>query len=176
MRAEFDATAKDLMDSNNRIFRRSRGVRVWNIIHTVGTSAALTAFLLFLHFTQPTTLLPTLLLLSFVFIWSAVLRMLILKAYFKDLLSGQRCLHVVVELAPAGVELLQSGVRSFYEWRLIRDIRERKNSIEFLYDPIGLMIVRKKAFQTEEDVRKFFHEALRLWHDAKELSTGAGRD
>ena len=63
---------------------------------------------------------------------------------------------------------MQGGVRSFYQWTMIQDIQERKSSIEFLYDPIGLVIVRKRAFQTEEDGRKFLHEALHLWHDAKE--------
>lgn len=70
-----------------------------------------------------------------------------------------------VELAPTGILTERRGTQINFAWPNVEEIKETDDSIDFFMRNGGLVVVRKRAFASTEELRRFL--ALAAEHRAQ---------
>jgi hypothetical protein len=82
--------------------------------------------------------------------------------YYREQLGGDGPFVCEVELSPAGLITRQMGTETTLPWSHVASATEVSGGIEFIYRPMGALLVRERAFQTPEDREQFLALARRL--------------
>jgi hypothetical protein len=82
--------------------------------------------------------------------------------YYREQLGGDGPFVCEVELSPAGLVTRQLGAETTRPWSHVASVTEVSGGIEFTYRPTGVLLVRDRAFQTQESREQFLALALRL--------------
>ena len=81
-----------------------------------------------------------------------------LRQHFVEQFGGEGPFRCEVELAPEGLIVTQAGARTVRQWSSITAVNDTTDSIEFLARGSGSLVVRNRAFKSQEE----HHEFLRL--------------
>ena len=68
------------------------------------------------------------------------------EAFYRERLGGEGPFTCEVELTSAGVVSRQLGQELFHPWSHVASVSEVPGGIEFIYTPIGSLLVRDRAF------------------------------
>jgi hypothetical protein len=82
--------------------------------------------------------------------------------YYREQLGGDGPFICEVELSPAGLITRQLGAETIHPWSHVVSATEVSGGIEFIFGPMGALLVRDSAFQTPEGREQFLTLALRL--------------
>jgi len=82
------------------------------------------------------------------------------EALYREKLGGQGPFSCEVELTSEGVVSRQLGQELFHPWSSVRSLSEIPGGIEFMFTPIGSLLVRERAFH-EPKARAEFLAAAR---------------
>lgn len=164
MHVRFEATEDELLDATQRFLARSKVVRSWRWKDLIAASliAGVLPFIFF--FNRPATAI----------VWG-VLAALICAVYYpfahrrtveKRLRNfiretfGVRVPFICeVELTPVGVWVRQLNTQTTYEWESVAEINESEDSVEIFTREGSGVIVRKRAFESLQDQKRFIEIA-----------------
>lgn len=164
MHVRFEATEDELLDATQRFLARSKVVRSWRWKDLVAASfiAGLIPFILF--FSRPATA-----------IICGVLAALICAAYYpfshrrtvnkrlrnfiRETLGARVPFICEVELTPVGVWVRQLNTQITYEWESVAEIKEAEDSVEIFTREGSGVIVRKRAFESLQEQKRFIEIA-----------------
>jgi hypothetical protein len=82
-----------------------------------------------------------------------------LLKFYRDKLGGDGPFDCEVELTSEGLTTRQFGAEGKHAWTHIISAVEVDDGIEFKYRPMGVLIVRNRAFETAEARREFLRFA-----------------
>jgi hypothetical protein len=82
--------------------------------------------------------------------------------YYREQLGGDGPFVCEVEVSPAGLITRQLGAETTHPWSQVASATEVSGGIEFIYRPMGALLVRDRAFQTPAAREQFLALALRL--------------
>ena len=78
-----------------------------------------------------------------------------LVKYFRERLGGDGPFRCEVEITDAGIIARQLGAESRHSWAQVVAITEIPGGIEFVYRPLGALVVRDRAFATAQQRAEF---------------------
>ena len=82
-----------------------------------------------------------------------------LRKYYREQLGGERTFEVEVELLREGIRARQKGTQITFEWPSVDAIQETADSVDIGGLHGGLIVVRKRAFESPEAIRLFINQA-----------------
>jgi hypothetical protein len=82
--------------------------------------------------------------------------------YYREQLGGDGPFICEVELSSVGLIIRQLGSETTHPWPNVASATEVSGGIEFIYRPMGALLVRDRAFQTPESRQQFLTLALQL--------------
>ena len=164
MRVSFEFTVDDLVEGAERAVARSAVARSWRWQRVV-VSCALTAVVAYVLVPGPSE--NRLFAAAVVAVICAVLlrfstgggRKRRLQQYFREQFGGDGPFTCEVELTPAALVTMQRGARSERPWPMIRAIQVTDNSVDFITQGAGSVIVRNRAFKSREERDAFVNLA-----------------
>lgn len=152
MKVAFDFSAADLAEVASRATNRSPLVQQWRMrgYGMVGTLVGLLAFLAIPGDLLYRSLAAALIATPFFFAMSLApqRRPDRLVKYFRERLGGDGPFRCEVEITQVGIVARQLGAESRHSWAQVVSIAEIPGGIEFVYRPIGSLVVRDRAFAT----------------------------
>jgi hypothetical protein len=167
MRVQFEATLDDMVDAALRALTRSPSFSPYRWADNVGGAI----FTGLLSGAVVYWLIPEVredrLVVSIVagiagLVLFPILRMWItkrrLRRYYRELLGSSSPFSVQVESSPKGICVKQKTGQVIYEWRLIDSIRETADSIDIYPRHGGIVVVRKRGFESAEQMQRFVEE------------------
>ena len=167
MKVSFEFTVDDLVDGAERAVARSGLVRGWRWQRLIVTCvlSALVAY-----FVVPgsderklfAALVAAVICAAILPFSSGSGRKRRLQRYFREQFGGDGPFTCEVELTPAALVTVQRGARSERPWAMIRAIQVTENSVDFLTQGAGSVIVRNRAFKSREE-RDAFVELARKY-------------
>lgn len=153
MKIQFEFSTADLAEVASRTVNRSPLVRRWRLRNTAA-SAVLLGLLAFAIVPWDVTIriAAGLVVALGVFVVIAYLLPrpggnIRTVAFYRERLGGDGPFRCEVELTPAGVVSRQLGQESYHPWAHVASVSEVPVGIEFVYTPIGSLLVRDRAFQ-----------------------------
>ena len=162
MKVSFEFTVDDLVDGAERAVSRSglvRGAR-WIRLGLTCTLSAIVAYLVVPEgskiFAAIVAVVITVAILPFS-LGSARRRKL--QQYVREQFGGDGPFTCEVELTPAALITMQRGARSERPWTLIRSIQVTDDSVDFITQGAGSVIVRNRAFKSREERDAFVNLA-----------------
>ncbi len=166
MKVSFEFMVDDLVDSAERTVARSGVIRGWRWQRLLVTCvlSAIVAYLV-VPGSEERKLFAALIAAA---ICAAILpfsgggRKRRLQQYFREQFGGDGPFTCEVELTPAALVTVQRGARSERPWSMIRAIQVTENSVDFLTQGAGSVIVRNRAFKSREE-RDAFVELARQY-------------
>jgi len=179
MRVQFDATLDDLVDVSLRALRRSKAVRSWrrvDYLSGVFLAAILAGLPLFLLLPEPpdTRLIFGLLAaLTAACLYPLVYNSVVkrqLRGFYREQVGGNCPFVVEVELSRAGVIAHQNGCTIGFDWTQVELIQETADSIDFYARQSGIVVVRKRAFDSTSSMLQFIDEARRYFDEVPHAS------
>jgi hypothetical protein len=156
VKVSFEFTIDDVVDGAARAVDRSPVVRGWRWQRLIG-SCGLSAFVA--YFIVPGSDGTKL----FAAIFTAAACGLVmhfnrgdarkrrLQQYFREQFGGDGPFTCEVELTPQALVTIQRGARVEREWSMIRAIQATDNSVDFITQGAGSVIVRNRAFKSKEE-------------------------
>jgi hypothetical protein len=175
MKVEFEFSTADLAEVASRSVNRSPLVHRWRRQNTVG--AAVVLGLLGFAFTPGTTAIR---LVSGCLFFCIPLLMALgpqhlarkrTQAFYRERLGSEGPFTCEVEITPAGVLSRQLGQELVHPWAHVASVSEVPEGIEFLFRPIGSLLVRSRAFPDLEARRQFLKMAQGLMLEGSPPST-----
>jgi hypothetical protein len=85
-----------------------------------------------------------------------------LVKYFRERLGGDGPFRCEVEIGEKGIVARQLGAESRHSWAQVASIGEIPDGIEFVYRPLGSLVVRDRAFATAQQRAEFLALARKL--------------
>lgn len=82
-----------------------------------------------------------------------------LKKYYQELISDQWPIHLEIELNENGVVARERDATTEIKWARFAKVEENNRSVEFTTKEGRLIVVRERAFKSEEEKRQFIHFA-----------------
>ena len=82
-----------------------------------------------------------------------------LRRHYRERLGGAGPFSCEVEIKSSGVTTNQAGTRITREWASILAVEDHGDSIEFVTKGAGTLIVRNRAFRSEQEWREFLEAA-----------------
>ena len=168
MKVQFEFSASDLAEVASRASDRSRVVQGWRWQGRM-TWAVLVSLLVYLLAPgQPTSRAVFAMLVCLLLV--VVIHRLsrtpgghsqMLK-YYREQLGGDGPFVCEVELSPAALVTRQLGAEITHPWSQVVSAAAVSGGIEFIYRPIGVLLVRDRAFKTLESREEFLALAHRL--------------
>ena len=76
--------------------------------------------------------------------------------------SAGTVFEVVVELTPDGLSFDQRNTRAVHAWRIVDEIEEDRGDVVFHVRYGNILIVRRRAFESDEARRMFVEKANQL--------------
>jgi len=98
-----------------------------------------------------------------------------LQEFYRERLGGDGPFTCEVELTSAGVVSRQLGQESLHPWSQVASVAEAPGGVEFVYRPIGSLLVRERAFP-DSQVRASFLSLARshITADAQAVAAAPG--
>ena len=168
MKVRFDFTAADLAEVAERSATRSRLVRGWRVEgHAIGAGfLALVVYVLTGGPLLARVGLAAVLGIGYFLViprltgpGSSRDRML---KYFREQLGGDGPFTCEVELSAQGLITRQMGVDTVHPWPKVASVEEVPGGIEFVYRPMGALLVRDRAFASAGERQEFLSLARKL--------------
>lgn len=161
MKVQFEFSTADLAEVARRTVDRSPLVRRWRARNVVagGVLCALLAFAftpgdLTMRLASGLLIAPAIFAIT-VYLFSRRNGRTRIKAFYRESLGGDGPFMCEVELTPAGVVSRQLGQELHHAWSHVASVDEIPGGIEFVYKPIGSLLVRDRAF-SDSTVRADF--------------------
>lgn len=152
MKVQFEFSTADLAEVTSRTVNRSPLIHRWRLRNT-GASAVLAGLLAFaivpgdLAIRIAAGLVIALgIFVVTMYLLSRPSRNMRTEAFYRERLGGDGPFTCEVELTSAGVVSRQLGQESYHSWSHVASVSEVPGGIEFVYMPIGLLLVRDRAF------------------------------
>ena len=155
MKVSFDFTVDDLVDAAERAVARSGVARGWRWQRLV-VSCTLAAIVAYVAVPGPdgTKLFSAVvaaILCAAILPFSSGGRRRRLQQYFREQFGGDGPFTCEVELTPQALVTVQRGARAERPWSMIRAIQVTDNSVDFITQGAGSVIVRNRAFKSREE-------------------------
>jgi hypothetical protein len=167
MKVSFEFTVEDLVDGAERAVARSSLMRGWRW-QRLAVTCILSAIVAYLVVPGPegrklfAAVIAAALCAAILPFSSGGGRKRRLQQYFREQFGGDGPFTCEVELTPAALVTVQRGTRSERPWPMIRAIQVTDNSVDFLTQGAGSVIVRNRAFKSREE-RDAFVELARKY-------------
>ena len=159
MKVAFDFTLDDLIDASERTLARSRVARGWRS-QAVWMSALLGgAIVWLLRGDVFLGLAGGALCAGLQVVFSRHTRKSRLLRYFRERLGSDGPYRCEVELTPEALVTVQNGVRTAREWSTVEAINDAQDAIEFYTRGAGTLVVRNRAFHSQEEWKSFLETA-----------------
>jgi hypothetical protein len=161
MKVSFNFTPRDLADVASRLTSRSRVARRWRMDANLRWSVLVGAIL---FAALPGDIAKRLIYcLCFAGALTYVLQLLSkrptsdarLTAYYREQLGGDGPFLCEVDLSDSGLHIVQLGVQATHAWNTIASIESCPEGVMFNYRPMGLLLVRERAFSTPQQKETF---------------------
>ncbi len=163
MKVAFDFSAADLAEVASRATNRSPLVQQWRMrgYGMLGTLVGLLAFLAIPGDLVYRSVAAGLIATPFFIAMGRQpqQRPQRLVKYFREPLGGNGPFKCEVELTQAGIIARQLGAESRHSWAQVVSITEIPGGIEFVYRPLGSLVVRDRAFATAQQRAEFLKVA-----------------
>jgi len=164
VKVQFDFTIDDVVDGAERAVDRSPIVRGWRWQRLI-VSCTLSAVIA--YFIVPGSDATKLFAAVFIAAVSALIvrfsrgdaRKRRLQQYFREQFGGDGPFTCEVELTPSALVTIQRGARAERPWPMIRTIQVTDNSVDFITQGMGSVIVRNRAFKSREERDAFVNLA-----------------
>ena len=165
MRVEFEVTPEDMVDAALRALDRSatyRNQRTRNVLMMAGIVGVLTFFAL--AYGLPGESLRSKFLIGvFAAVIGGVIQLFTerstverrLYAYSEEQLGTDEAVNFQVELTPGGILTEGQGTQVSYAWPNIEEIAETDDSVDFYMRNGGILVVRKRAFASAQEIQRF---------------------
>lgn len=156
MRVSFEFSVDDMVDGAERAVARSGVARGWRWQRLV-VSCTITAIVAYIVVpgSEGTRLFGA---VVAAILCGAILpfssgsgRRRRLQQYFREQLGGDGPFTCEVELTPQALVTVQRGARAERPWSMIRAIQLTDNSVDFITQGAGSVIVRNRAFKSREE-------------------------
>ena len=172
MRVRFATTLDDVVDANLRALSRSKVDQSWSWEDIV---YAVLFFGVFLYAVIPEDrAIRLLIFVSAMALWAVTYRHVggfftkrYFRRFFKERLGDDVPYDVTVELSPGGISTRWLAQRWDFEWASIETILETPDSVDFHTRFGGILVVRKRAFDSPGAMRQFVELAERYRADAE---------
>jgi hypothetical protein len=173
VRVEFNVTIDDFVDIAMRLSARSKVIRTWR-----WQGRVLTFFLTwFVGFVVTSGSTITKLIVALVLAGAITILYVTtyrrshakrLRELYRERLEINGPIKVEVEVTETNIIVKQMGNQTTYEWRNVKSIEEREDSIDVFLRDGGGIAVRKRGFGSNQETEEF----LRLCKNSVELSNG----
>lgn len=161
MRVQFEATLEEVVDVQMRSMARSAVARRWRRRSTLifALFVGLTVFLL-THSRPLLVQLPlalagaglAVLLYPRLYQRSAQKR---LRQLAEQYLGGAATVEIQVELAAEGMRVHQRNTDLLFPWADVEQIEQTEAGVEVVSASEGLLVVRRRAFASDEEIEQF---------------------
>jgi len=164
MKVKFEFTAADAADVAQRSSERSKTIREQRLLARTSW-AALLSFALFFVIDGPKimrAIYATFVFFALQFLWQRWFRSSNPSSYLKyyrERLGGDGPFVCEVEITPEGVSARQYGAEIRWPWSNVAEIVDTPGAVEFRCKPVGLLVVRDRAFQTAQERAEFLQAA-----------------
>jgi hypothetical protein len=168
LKVQFEFSASDLAEVANRASDRSRVVQGWRLQGRMTWAVLISLVVYAVTPGQPigravfAALICLLLVVVIPRLSRTSSRNNRMLRYYREQLGGDGPFVCEVELAPEGLITRQLGAETTHPWSRVASASEASGGIEFIYRPMGALLVRDRAFQTPESRQQFLALALRL--------------
>lgn len=178
MRVEFDASLDDMVDAAFRALSPSRSFSPYRWTDNLGGAifsglVAGTACYWVIPGSQEVRIVvagfagvASAALFPILRIWEIKQR---LRRYYREILGSYLPFSVEVELTPEGVCTKQKTGQTTYAWQQVESIRETADSIDVYARHGGLVVVRKRAFESAGQMQQFVEKAGSYLMHARQL-------
>ncbi|HEX7272592.1 MAG TPA: hypothetical protein VF420_10625 [Casimicrobiaceae bacterium] len=152
MKVQFEFTPADLAEVAGRTMNRSPLINRWRLRNSI-VGAVLVGLLVFVA--TPWEMAVRAIVAAVVVVVFFIVIFLLsrrrgasarLQEFYRERLGGDGPFTCEVELTPAGVVSRQLGQESLHPWAQVASVAEVPGGIEFIYRPIGSLLVRDRAF------------------------------
>jgi len=156
VKVSFEFTVDDVVDGAERAVARSGAVRGWRWQRLV-VSCTITAIVAYVVVPGSDTTklfgaVVTAILCAAILPFSTGSgRRRRLQQYFREQFGGDGPFTCEVELTPHALVTIQRGARAERQWSMIRAIQVTDNSVDFITQGAGSVIVRNRAFKSKEE-------------------------
>jgi len=168
LKVQFDFSAADLAEVAERSSNRSRTVRAWRM-QGYAVSAGVLAIVAYVLVDGPQAIrigVAACVALALCFFMPRIggpsSHRARLLEYFREQLGGDGPFTCEVELSPAALITRQMGTESTHPWAQVMSVAEIAEGIEFVYRPMGGLLVRNRAFADARACLEFLTLARRL--------------
>lgn len=156
MKVQFEFTPADLAEVGRRAVNRSPLVHRWRLMNSL--SVAVLVGLLVLVATPWELAIRSIVGAAVAVVLFVVVFYLSrrhgasarLRQFYRERLGGDGPFTCEVELTSAGVVSRQLGQESLHPWPQVASVAEVPGGIEFVYRPIGSLLVRDRAFRDSQ--------------------------
>jgi hypothetical protein len=168
LKVQFEFSAGDLAEVASRASDRSHVVQGWRWQGRMTWSVLISLLVYAVTPGQPTgravfaALVCLVLIVVIPRLSRASNRKSQMHRYYREQLGGDGPFVCEVELSPAGLVTRQLGAETTHPWSHVASATEVSGGIEFIYRPMGALLVRDRAFQTPEGREQFLALALRF--------------
>jgi hypothetical protein len=168
LKVQFEFSAGDLAEVASRASDRSRVVQGWRWQARMTWSVLISALVYAVTPGQPTgramfaAFVCLLLVVAIPRLSRASNRNSQMLGYYREQLGGDGPFICEVELSSVGLIIRQLGSETTHPWPNVASATEVSGGIEFIYRPMGALLVRDRAFQTPESRQQFLTLALQL--------------
>ena len=164
MRVEFEFTQEELMDVHWRALKRSKAVASFRRREWLYFSLIWWVFAFVIFFGKGMVVALSISALSALIaagLYPAIHQIVMesrLRKLFREKLDPKEPLVCEVELTPAGVWVRHAKTQTTYEWECVEAINLSEGDVEIIAKSGGVM-VRSRAFESEDDRQQFLHLA-----------------
>ena len=156
MRVKFDFTIDDLVDSAERTVSRSPVARGWRTqrLMVPCVLSAVVAYLVVPGSNERklfATAIAAVICAAILPFSGGGTRKRRLERYFREQFGGDGPFSCEVELTPASLVSVQRGMRTERAWSTITQIQVTDDSVDFITQGAGSVIVRNRAFASREE-------------------------
>ena len=174
MRVEFEFTQEEMIDVCRRSLERSKAVASFRRSDRVWFSLITAAFSFLLFFTKGwviTVSISAFTALIAALFYPAVQRSVMerrIRKLIQEKLDPNEPLTCEVELMPAGLWLRQGKTQLTHDWGGVESVDLLANGIEIITKG-GALVVRNRAFKSENERQQFLHLAKSFLDSATHL-------
>ena len=167
MKVKFDFTLDDLVDAAERGTANSKVVRGWRWREMIVT-AVLGGVIVYVlkagsHDTRAVSAIIGALIAAAIYSFAATRsRKGRLRKFFRERFGGEGPYPFEIELTPAALVTTQAGTRSEHAWSTIVEVKDSPDSIDFDVRGAGIIVVRNRAFRSDDERREFLELARKL--------------
>jgi hypothetical protein len=168
MKVQFEFTPADLAEVASRAVNRSPLVHRWRLRNSI-VGAVLVGLLVLLALPAEMTIRvvvgSVIAVVLFVVVFFLARRRggsARVQEFYRERLGGDGPFTCEVELTSAGVVSRQLGQESLHPWAQVASVAEVPGGVEFIYRPIGSLLVRDRAFPDPQVRADFLSQARSL--------------